>query len=129
MEKERAKNGGKRGRETREARKGRQRYTCIITLASDARRDEIKKKLYIYTVMFKFTDLKESYSNLLIGHSIEWVRFNYSVLIFLRRVDSYSNHFRPKKKKKTRKNELLFKHACRTFMRELKKKKDGDGLK
>lgn len=50
--------------------------------------------------MFKFTDLKESYSNLLIGHSIEWVRFNYFVFIFLRRVDSYSNYFRPKKKKK-----------------------------
>lgn len=79
--------------------------------------------------MFKFTDLKESYSNLLIGHSIEWVRFNYSVFIFPRRVDSYSNYFRPKKKKKTRKNELLFKHAYRTFMRELKKKKDGDGSK
>lgn len=78
--------------------------------------------------MFKFTDLKESYSNLLIGHSIEWVRFNYSVFIFLRRVDSYSNYFRPKKKKKHAKNELLFKHAYRTFMRELKKT-DGDGSK
>lgn len=94
---------GENRRETREARKGRQRYTCIITLASDARRDEIKK-IYIYTVMFKFTDLKESYSNLLIGHSIEWVRFNYSVFISLRRVDSYSNYFRPKKKKKKKKH-------------------------